>query len=247
MSLVSMAGSMLGGGFVYATDTSTLGPKITAEVQGEIVGQVLEGFAEAKFILSSNPDKSIITQVRECEGITCLQNLAKYVGSDLVVKSDVQIKKTGKKGKPDYNIALLVARNTPNRDSWHERIDCPDCDASEITHMASLMATTIGERIVKAAKATPSPVPAPEKPVAVAPSPPSAAVKYTALPPKPEWSVPRYVSIPVLATGLALVGTGIYRLHIDGQDSCSQRVCPRIYETASLGTPASSRVAVSLC
>jgi hypothetical protein len=232
-----------------SVDTSALNSKIAGEVQDGIVTAVLSGLSEVfsnlvrtKVDLSPVSDAKIVTQVHDCGGIECLENLAQSAKLDLVVQINLQAKKSSKKAKPDYAISMIVARDAPARDAWREKTVCQGCNAAEIKHMASLLASTIAERVnvdEPPAKARPLPSPAPA-PVRPAPQPAPLVVNLPSPEPKPAWSVPRHLSIAALAGGGVLIGTGIYLLHLNGEGTCSlasgQRECSRLYSTGALGT-----------
>jgi len=234
-----------------STETGDLGPKIAAEVQSGLEAEILYGLTEVfsnvarvKLNLTQVSDARIIARIQECEDLPCLEDIAKSAGVDLVVQVRMQVKKTGKKGKPEYAISMVVARDAPTRDGWREKTDCQACAAGEIKHMASLLASTIAEHIKIEAQATPPPALKP--PVAAvepAPSPVAIANPPPAPPAPPEasaWFVPRYVSATALVIGAGLIGTGAYLMSIDGNASCNlaagQTQCPHVYATGALGT-----------
>jgi hypothetical protein len=152
----------------------------------------------------------------------------------------VQAKKATKKAKADYAISMVVARAVPDRDAWREKTDCQACTGGDVKHMASLLASTIAERI-NIDVAPPSPQPSPVPPVAATPPrPPRTDLVTSPTAPQPGFYVPRALSIAALAGGVALVGSGIYLLHLNGQGTCSlaanEKQCPRLYNTTGLGT-----------
>lgn len=101
---------------VIAADTSGINQKFATEVQEGILAQVVDGFAAAKFTVTPISDAKLTAQVRGCAGAPCLQEIAKSEHLDLVVQIRVQVKKAGKKGKPDYDISMIVARVLPDVD-----------------------------------------------------------------------------------------------------------------------------------
>jgi hypothetical protein len=248
-----------------AVDTSELSSKLAGEVQDGMAFAVLNGFSEvfsnlvrAKIDLTQVSDTKIVAQVRDCGGIECLEDLARSAGVDLVVQVNVQAKpaskrasgRASKKAKANHAVSMIVAREAPDRYAWREKTDCQGCNASEIKHMASLLASTIAERITfdaLPAKATPPSAlpkalaaPAPMPVTVVNPPLPVTIVNPPLPAPKREWHVPRPLSIAALAGGGVLIGTGIYLLHIHGQGTCNlasgQRECPQVYATGALGT-----------
>ena len=232
-----------------AVDTSALSAKLAGEVQDGIVTAILSGLSEvfsnlvkAKVDLTPVSDAKIVAQVHDCGGIECLENLAQSERLDLVVQVNLQAKKSSKKAKHDCAISIIVARDAPDRDAWREKTECQGCNPAEIKHMASLLASTIAERInVEGPPEKPAPPSAlPRAPAPPAPLPPPTLVNPTPPAPKPVWYVPRYVSVAALAGGVVLMGTGIYLLHINGQGTCSlasgQRECSKLYSMGGLGT-----------
>ena len=230
-------------------DTSNLSPKIAAEIQDSIathvlhgLGEVLSNVARTRIEFIPIPDAKVEGQIRDCDGETCLQNIAQSATVDQVVRVKVQAKKAAKKGQSDYVVSLIVARAYPEREGWRDQSDCKNCGIAEIKHMASLVAGSIAEKIKIDAPLPPAPVPPPPL-VAVAPAVPPPATILGPPSPAPreeQWSVPRYLSATVFAGGAALVVTGIYLLHIDGQGRCDvtppQRQCSQIHGTNNLGT-----------
>jgi hypothetical protein len=237
-----------------AVDTNSLGPKLAAEVQDGIVTHVLTGLTEAMSHLASTniamtpvPDSRTLDQILECEGIECLQNLAQSSKVDLVIQVRVsakQTKKAAKRAKPDYLVSMVVARAAPDRDAWSEKTVCQACEASEIRHAASLLASMIAERI-KIPKTLPAPAheaaPAPA-PVTTAPPAPQPALQTNPLPaaPAPEGRyVPTALSVTALAGGAVLIGSGIYLIHLHGQGTCDltapKDLCSRRYKTQNVG------------
>jgi hypothetical protein len=240
-----------------AVDTSSLVPKIADEVQDGIVTHILAGFGEVMSALAATDialtpvsEAKTLERVLECEGIECLQDLAQTAKVDLVVQVRVRVKqatkqatkKASKRSKTDYFISMVVARSAPDRDAWSEKADCQACAAGEIKHTASLLASTIAERIkVKTTPTTPMPAvvaPAPA-PVTVAPPPLAPQNKPAPSDPDRGWYVPRYLSVAALAGGALLLGSGIYLMHINGQGTCNlsapKDLCARRYKTGDLG------------
>ncbi|HEX7501589.1 MAG TPA: hypothetical protein VF524_15005, partial [Polyangia bacterium] len=179
--------------------------------------------------------------------IECLQDLAQSAKVDLVVQVRVRARPAAKKAtkrlKSDYLVSMIVARSTPERDAWVEKTDCSACEGSEIKHTASLLASTIAERI-KIRKTPPTPLaeaaPAPVPDTMPPPAPqPALAVKPPLAAPAPEWYVPTYLSLTALAGGVALIGSGIYLIHINGRGTCDltapKDLCARRYETETAG------------
>jgi hypothetical protein len=238
-------------------DTNSLGPKLAAEVQDGIVTHVLTGLTEAMSQLAATniaitpvSDSITLEQVLECEGIECLQDLGQSAKVDLVIQVRVsakQPKKPAKRAKPDYLVSMVVARPAPDRDAWSEKTVCQACEASEIRHTASLLASMIAERI-KVNKAVPAPAPEPppvSTPVTVALSAPKSALAVNSPSPPPPTApepgryVPTALSVVALASGAVLIGSGIYLIHIHGQGTCDQatpqELCPRRYKTRNAG------------
>ena len=159
-------------------DTSNLSPKIAAEIQDSIathvlhgLGEVLSNVARTRIEFIPIPDAKVEGQIRDCDGETCLQNIAQSATVDLVVRVKVQAKKAAKKGQSDYVVSLIVARAYPEREGWRDQSDCKNCGIAEIKHMASLVAGSIAEKIKIDAPLPPAPVPPPPL-VAVAPAVP---------------------------------------------------------------------------
>jgi hypothetical protein len=231
-------------------DTTTLGRKIADDLQDGLGQEVVNGLTEvfsnvvkAKVQLTPVSDPSLLAQVRDCEGAECLQELAKSAPVDLVVQLKVQAKKATKKGKGDYTISMAVARAAPARDAWREKTDCQACTGGDVKHMASLLASSIADHI-NLEVTPPVPEPAPVIPVVTPPPapPPPAPPEVVATPaaPEPAFYVPRALSIAVLAGGVALAGSGVYLLHLNGRGTCelaaNERQCPDLYDTAGMGT-----------
>jgi hypothetical protein len=237
-----------------AVDTNSLGPKLAAEVQDGIVTHVLTGLTEAMSHLASTniamtpvPDSRTLDQILECEGIECLQDLAQSAKVDLVIQVRVsakQTKKAAKRAKPDYLVSMVVARAAPDRDAWSEKTVCQACEASEIRHAASLLASMIAERI-KIPKTLPAPaheaapVPAPMTTVPPAPQPALQTNPPPAAPAPEGRYVPTALSVTALAGGAVLIGSGIYLIHLHGQGTCDltapKDLCSRRYKTQNVG------------
>ena len=240
-----------------AVDTSNLSPKVAEEVQDGIathvltgLTQVLSAFAATDISLVPVSEPKTLEQVLECEGIECLQDLAQSAKVDVVVQARVRAKpttkKSSKRSKGDYLIAMVVVRAVPERDAWVEKTDCHACEASEVKHTASLLASMIAERI-KVKKALPTllpevaPTPAPEPAPPPAPSPsPSPALENRPSPAAPaRASVPRHLSLTALGGGVLLIGSGIYLIHLHGQGTCDltagKALCAHRYNTQNLG------------
>ncbi|HEX7596934.1 MAG TPA: hypothetical protein VF518_01900 [Polyangia bacterium] len=231
-----------------AVDTSDINPKTAVEVQTGLEAEVAYGlaevfsnFARVKVNIAQVSDPQILARIQICEDAECLQNVAKSAKVDLVVQVRVQAKKVAKKGKPEYAIHMVIARDAPTRDTWREKTDCQACGASEIKHMASLLASTIAGNIKIDTQPAVEPAPkAPEKVVKLAPPP--VEMEEPSPPPAPEergWQVPRWVSVTALVGGAALIGTGVYMLSIDGKGTCnlaaSEELCARRHKTRGLG------------
>ena len=219
------------------------GEKNGEELRNAVPAEALAGLVSSKLEITAALDTQVAGQARDCEDATCLQDLARAANLALAVQVRIRGKKSGKKGKLDYEVSMLVAQDSPDRNSWREESECSECDVAAVKHLVFLLAGTIGERITKEAqKSVPAPAPAPSAPSAAAhpPPPPVAIVNPPPPAPKREWYVPRYISITGIAVGAALVGTGIYLYHLNGQGTCtlaqSQSLCPRRYRTGSLGT-----------
>ena len=231
-----------------AVDATIPGEKNPAEFRNGVATRVIAGFDSFNMGLSSVADPTIIEKARACEGASCLQDLAKSADLALVVQVRIQAKKTNKKGKLDYTISMIVARDVPDRNAWREKGTCPECDATEAKQQVFLIAGTIGDRIqgesqkAKQTPVVPGPVSPPTNavpPPAVASPPPRDLVTPPPQTADSSWSVPRYVSGSVLAGGLALAGVGGYLLYLNGGKTCSltapERQCPERYKTQTLG------------
>lgn len=242
-----------------AVDTSGLSPKFAAEVEEGIASRIAAGLSEvmsvllgANIALTPVTEAALQAQVLACEDDACLEDIAASEALDLVVRVRVQpaqsAQKPSKKSKQDVRIAMVVARPGPDREAWSETSDCHLCAAGEVKHTASLLASTIAERIkVKVSRPAPKPEPQPAPPPPAAPAPtetawpPAPALAVTPAPTAApdEWSVPPYLSVTAIAGGVALVGAGFYLLHLHGQGTCdlsgAQERCPRSYDTRGAG------------
>jgi hypothetical protein len=231
-----------------AVDATIPGEKNPAEFRNGVATRVVAGFDSFNMGLSPVSDPKIIEKARACEGASCLQDLAKSADLALVVQVRIQAKKSARKGKLDYNISVLVARDAPDRNSWREKGTCPECDSTEAKQQVFLIVGTIGDRIQgEAQKAKQAPVvPGPVSPPLVAVPPPVVAAPppRDLVSPPPQtadssWSVPRYVSGSVLAGGLVLAGVGGYLLHLNGEGTCDlaapKKLCTRTHDTGAAG------------
>ncbi len=243
-----------------AIDTSGLAPKLADVVQDGAVTHVLTGLSQVISTLAATDitltpitDPIEVEQVLECESIECLQDLAETAKIDLVVQVRVRVRQSARRparrSKPDYLISMIVVRSVPRREAWSEKTDCKGCDPSEIKHTASLLASTIAERI-KFIKTPPAPVAAAEPTpptILTPPAPPPPALERRASlaepapapGPEPSWYVPRYLSLTAIAGGVVLIGSGIYLVHLDGEGTCDlaapKDLCARRYKTAAAG------------
>jgi hypothetical protein len=234
-----------------AADTSGLPPKIAAEVQDGLVTHILSGLDqvistrwENSVSLAPVSESRVLDQIVECESTECLQDVAEAAQVDLVLQVRLRIKQSAKRpsrrAKPDYLVSMVVARAKPDRDAWTEKTDCLACEASEIKHAASLLASVIAEHI-NVKRNVPVETPAPKVATAPPPAPPAPppmrAVKPRPVAPKSHASM--YLSLAALAGGAALVGTGLYLVHLDGEGTCtlsgSQELCARRYQTRPTG------------
>jgi hypothetical protein len=247
-----------------AVDTSGLHPKFAAEVEEGIAPRIASGLSEvmsvllgANLALTPVTEAALQARVLACEDDACLEDIAASAELDLVVRARVQPARSGqkpsRKSKQDVRIAMVVARPGPDRETWSETSDCHLCTAGEIKHTASLLASTIAERIrVKVSRPapkavprpTPAPPPAPEPATPPAPEPaapraPALEVTPAPTPPPAEWYVPSYLSVTAIVGGLALAGSGLYLLHLHGEGTCdlsgAQERCPRRYDTRGAG------------
>ena len=235
------------------TDTGTIHAKIANKVQDGIAEEVLSGLAEGfanvvktKVELTPLSNSVVDTAALACEAAECLSNLARAAKVDLVVQLKIQAKKArrraNRRAKTDCTLSMIVARAVPNRDAWRETTECEACTSSDIKHMASLLATTIAERIdITAPPPAPPAPPAPRPLAAKTPTPaPAAVVTTPPLAPKSQWYVPRALAISAIAGGAAILGSGIYLLALNGRGTCDlasgQQECPRLYDTTGLGT-----------
>jgi hypothetical protein len=240
-----------------SVDTSALAPKMAVEVQDGAathvlsgLGQVMSTLAGTDITLTPVSDPIALEQDLECESIECLQALAETAKVDLVVQVRVRlrqsVKKPSRRAKPDYLVSMIVVRSVPGREAWSEKTDCNGCGPSEIKHTASLLASTIAERIkfiktpaAPVAEAEPAPVPVTVAP----PTPPPPALERRPLPaaptPEPQWYIPTYLSLTAIAGGVLLIGSGIYLVHINGQGTCDlaapKDLCARRYKTETAG------------
>jgi hypothetical protein len=226
-----------------AVDTSTLNPKIATEIQDGIAAQVLAGLKENKLDPTPVNDSSVLAPAIVCVDIPCLQDIARVGYLGLIVRVQVLAKKSSRKGKMDFTIAMQAARARPELQSWSESSACPGCAPGAVKDVVFLLASAIGEHVsAETSKPSTPPPPVPVAPVAVTkPTPPPAVVVPPPPPaPEPEWSVPRYLSVTVLAGGVVLAGTGIYLLHLNGEGTCDlapgKNHCPQKYQTQGLGT-----------
>jgi hypothetical protein len=218
--------------------------KIAADLQAGFAAEILYGLGEVfsnlarvRINLTQVSAPKISARILECADAECLQAVAQSANVDLVVQARVQTTKASKKGKPDYAVSMVVARNAPAHDAWREKADCQGCSVSEIKHMASLLASTIAEQIKIDA---PFPAATPSlKPQATEAKLASAPVGIRDLPEKPGLRVPRYVSVAAIAVGVVLMGTGAYLASVDGKGTCDlappKEHCPERYRTQGLG------------
>jgi hypothetical protein len=237
-----------------AVDTSSLGPKVAAEVQDGIAARIVSGLSEVMSTLAGTditltPVSDPITQegILACERDVCLQDLARIAKVDLVIRVRVNPKQPSKKAsnrsKQDFAISMVVVRSVPERDAWSETSDCQACAASEVKHTASLLASAIAEHIkVKGAPPEPTHETAPSPTPVASAAPallPGVEVRPAIAPSSPAWSVPTSVSLTALAGGIVLLGSGLYLIHINGQGTCDLRapkeLCARQYKTQNLG------------
>jgi len=235
------------GKVAIAVDTSSLKPKLAKELQDGIasevatgLGEVLSSLLKTRVELAVVPDVKVTQQVMDCQDAECLEDLAQTAKVDLVAQVKVLAKKRARRGKRSYTISMIVAQGDPNRQAWNEQSECKACGSGDIKHMASLLASTIAERIdLRATRTAPPPAP---KPVVVAPPPPppSPPPVVSTPAPKPVRYIPRALSISAMVGGAALAGTGIYLLSRNGEGTCDpaagQRECERVYDTKAFGT-----------
>lgn len=152
-------------------------------------------------------------------------------------------------------IVKVWAKNGKNgRDGWVGEFtsECELCSAPEFTSAVGLNVRKAlvaeAERLIAPRPTPPGTVPT-AQPAEVKPLPPVAATQPA--PPatnlvsprpasQPEWYIPRYVSVTAIVGGAALIGSGIYLLHINGEGTCDlgagQRLCSQHYKTQGLGT-----------
>jgi hypothetical protein len=228
-----------------AVDATVPGDKNLTEFKSGVVTSVVAGFDSFKFELSPVSNTTIIEKARACEGSTCLEDLAKSSDLAMVVQVRIQAKKTAKKGKLDYSISMVVARDAPDRNAWREKGTCGECDTSEVKQQVFLIAGTIGDRIQgesKKAKEAPivtGPVSVPVAPPKVV-APPPVLVNPPVEKEPTGWFVPRYLSIAAMGAGAALIGGGIVLRKVDGDGTCTlaanKKECSKVYSTGSLGT-----------
>jgi len=233
-----------------AADTSGLPPKVAAEVQDGVVTHVLSGLNQvistlwATNISLAPVSESNLDQIVECESIECLQDLAATAQVDLVLQVRVRVKQGGKKpsrrAKPDYLVSMVGVHAEPDRDAWTEKTDCLACEGSEIKHAASLLASVIAEHI-KVKRNAPVEATSPKIAAAALPDPPAPKplLATKPIPAAPKSHTSMYLSLAALAGGAALIGTGIYLVHIDGKGTCGlsepQELCARRYKTRTTG------------
>jgi hypothetical protein len=230
-----------------AVDATIPGEKDPMEFRNGVATRVVAGFDSFNMGLSPVSDPKIIERARACEGASCLQDLAKSADLALVVQVRIQAKKTAKKGKLDYSISVLVARDVPDRNAWREKGTCPECDYTEAKQQVFLIAGTIGDRIQgesQKAKQTPV-VSGPVSSPLVTVPPPAGAPRVLVNPPQVEkepsgWYVPRYLSIAGIIGGAAIIVTGVVFDSINGKGTCGRSAsdgeCARTYDTGDLGT-----------
>lgn len=239
-----------------AVDTDSLAPKLAAEVQDGAVTHVLTGLTEvlstlagAEINLAPVSDAKTVQRIVDCEGVECLQDLARFDKVDLVVQVRVRPKQTTRKAAKaakaaDYLIAMAIARAAPEREAWTDKTDCQACDPRQIKHAASLLASTLAERIKIKRSAEPPSAETPPAPMTVTPPAPAPVLASKPLPPPPRAgaagsSVPTYLSLTALVGGVLLMGSGGYLIHIDGDGTCDtappKSLCPRRYRTRGAG------------
>jgi hypothetical protein len=235
-------------GSVVAVDVYGPSERAKADLRGTAASRVFDALAAARLTVTPVSDANLAAEILDCVGDPCLQDLAKSADLALVVQVRIQAKKTAKKGKLDYTISMVVARDVPDRNSWREKGICPECDATEAKQQVFLIAGTIGDRIQgESQKAKQAPIvsgPA-SPPVAAAPPLTAAAPPVLVNPPQVEkepagWYVPRYLSIAALGGGAALIATGVVLHSISGKGTCGRSAsdgeCAQTYDTGKLGT-----------
>jgi hypothetical protein len=234
-------------GSVVAVDVYGPSESANADLRDTAASRVFDALAAAKRTVTPVSDAKLAAEILDCVDDPCLQDLAKSADLALVVQVRIQAKKTAKKGKLDYSISVLVARDVPDRNSWREKGNCPECDATEAKQQVFLIVGTIGDRIqgesqkAKQAQVVSGPV----SPPIYAVPPPAVAPPVLVNPPQVRkepagWYVPRYLSISALGGGAALIVTGIVLRKIDGGGTCTlpanKKECSRVYSTGGLGT-----------
>ncbi len=225
-----------------AVDTGTLNPKIAADIRDGIAAQVLAGLRENKIDLVPFTDADVLGEAVDCAGPPCLEGIARLSHLALIAQVQLRAKKSERKGKLDYTVAILAARAVPESQSWRDTSACPGCDPEGVKDVVFLLASTLGERIAaEIRKPAPAPAPALARPVAtVRPTPPPATIAMPPLPARePDWFVPRYLSVGVLVGGAVVAGTGVYLLHLNGKGTCDlatpKKLCTRSYDTKAIG------------
>jgi len=224
-----------------AVEVSLPGEKNPVELRNAFAARVLAGLESFRMNLAPVTDPAVIDRALGCEGALCLQDLARLADLALVVQLRVQARKTGKKGKLDYALWMLVARNAPERNAWREKGECSACDVFDAKQQVFLLAGTIGERIQADSPKTgqASTTPRPRFPSATGPGGATTELVAPTTAQPPERYVPRYLSVAALASGAVAAGVGIYLIHLNGQGTCdlagSRELCPRRYKTQGLG------------
>jgi hypothetical protein len=236
------------GSVVIAVDSTVPGDKNPAAFRSAVASRALAGFESFSLKLNALTEPKVIEMARSCEDQACLQDVAGSLDLALAVQVKVIAKRTGKRGKLDYNISMLAARAKPDQNAWREKTECSDCDAEDAKQQVYLLAGTVAERIKGESKSPAGPPPlagVPATPPLTAPAAAPPPTMYYLPPPvppleqKPGWYVPRYVSIPVLIGGAAALGAGIYLLAVNGKGTCDlapgKRQCQDRYATGVLG------------
>lgn len=251
MRTLFLAVLLLAGGSAFAAtsdtiaiaiDTGTLNPKIATDIRDGIAAQILAGLRENKIDLAPITDADVLGEAVDCAGPPCLEGIARLSHLALIAQVQVRAKKSDRKGKLDYTVAILAARAVPEPQSWRDTSACPGCDPEGVKDVVFLLASTLGERIAADIhKPAPAPAPVQARPVAsVRPTPPPTTIAKPPLPARePDWFVPRYLSVGVLAGGAVLAGTGAYLLHLNGKGTCDlaapKQHCAEKYKTQGLG------------
>jgi hypothetical protein len=251
MRTLFLAVLLLAGGSAFAAtpdtiaiaiDTGTLNPKIATEIRDGIAAQILAGLRENKIDLAPITDADVLGEAVDCAGPPCLEGIARFSRLALIAQVQVRAKKSDRKGKLDYTVAILVARAVPEPQSWRDTSACPGCAPEGVKDVVFLLASTLGERIAAdVRKLPPAPAPVQSRPVASArPTPPPATIAKPPLPARePDWFVPPYLSASVLAGGAVLAGGGVYLLHLNGKGTCdlaaAKKLCTRSYDTKAIG------------